>query len=327
MTLAELGELLREERVRRGYSVEEVASRLKITSRMVRAIEEGDVSSLPHAVYARGFIRSYASLVDMDEELIRPALQNLEDPQETHNVPEGPIVPPSSRRSGRILPFIIILCCCLGFAVYWHYRGSAANDTARTENGIPVRAVPVLETPASVAPEAPASVPVPAVPPANAAPSVNATDSNATQPASSTAAVSSGASVDSAAVSGSGRQENEPVRTSGFSTPLANATAAEHPTLTLQDGVTQTDVTNAGKGKHQIILSAQQECWVHSSADGTDTRQFSLKKGEVFALSFDRKLTLKLGNAGGVRIKYDGEDLPPPGTPGQVKTLSFPPQN
>ena len=39
--LAEFGNVLREERVRCGYTVDEVASRLKITSRMVRAIEEG----------------------------------------------------------------------------------------------------------------------------------------------------------------------------------------------------------------------------------------------------------------------------------------------
>ena len=39
---------------------------------------------------------------------------------------------------------------------------------------------------------------------------------------------------------------------------------------------------------------------------------------------FDRKLVIKLGNAGGVRMKYDGRELLQPGKMGQVKTLVFP---
>ncbi|MEG1610133.1 MAG: helix-turn-helix transcriptional regulator, partial [Bilophila sp.] len=56
--LEAFGSLLREERVRCGYTVDEVASRLKITARVVRAIEDGDMDSMPHAVYASGFIRA-----------------------------------------------------------------------------------------------------------------------------------------------------------------------------------------------------------------------------------------------------------------------------
>jgi cytoskeleton protein RodZ len=41
-------------------------------------------------------------------------------------------------------------------------------------------------------------------------------------------------------------------------------------------------------------------------------------------LTFTKKLVLKLGNAGGVRIRLDGRELEPPGTAGQVKTLTFP---
>ncbi|MEG6594164.1 DUF4115 domain-containing protein, partial [Desulfovibrio sp. 1188_IL3213] len=78
-------------------------------------------------------------------------------------------------------------------------------------------------------------------------------------------------------------------------------------------------------GPHKVIITATEECWVHSSADNTDTRQFSLRKGDTFALTFSKSLELKLGNAGGVRIRYDGEELPPVGGSGQVRTLTFPP--
>ena len=76
---------------------------------------------------------------------------------------------------------------------------------------------------------------------------------------------------------------------------------------------------------HKVIITATDECWVHSSADKTDTRQFSLHKGDTFALTFNKSLELKLGNAGGVRLRYNGQDLPPVGQNGQVRTLVFPP--
>ena len=52
-------------------------------------------------------------------------------------------------------------------------------------------------------------------------------------------------------------------------------------------------------GPHKVIITATEECWVHSNADHTDTRQFSLRKGDTFALTFSKSLELKLGNAGG----------------------------
>lgn len=321
MTLAELGELLLEERVHRGYTVDEVADRLKITSRMVRAIEEGDVSSLPHAVYVRGFVRAYAAFLEVDDEAVRSALQNLSDFQESASAQEAPCVADvrRPRRKFRSLLFFF-LCCCAGLVVYFYFQSRIENDAAQALPETPARAVPVVASPPP-APEqrepdpVPAAVETPAAPPA--APVVPVVVSAQETPASP----------DSSAPSPAPRAENEPVRTNGFSLPETEASAPEPArTLTLQDGVSQTDITDAGKGKHQIILSAQQECWVHSSADGTDTRQFSLKKGEVFALSFDRRLTLKLGNAGGVRIKYDGREMPAAGGLGQVRTLTFPPQ-
>lgn len=50
---------------------------------------------------------------------------------------------------------------------------------------------------------------------------------------------------------------------------------------------------------------------------------FSLRKGDTFALTFTKSLELKLGNAGGVRIRYNGEELAAPGQSGQVRTLTF----
>ena len=61
MTLVELGAALRVEREKRGLDMEDAANRLKISARLLRALEEGDETSLPPLAYTKGFIRSYAS--------------------------------------------------------------------------------------------------------------------------------------------------------------------------------------------------------------------------------------------------------------------------
>ena len=103
-------------------------------------------------------------------------------------------------------------------------------------------------------------------------------------------------------------------------TPAATATAASSAAPAAQADETPV-------GVHKLIITATEECWIHSSADKTDTRQFSLHKGDTFALTFSKSLELKLGNAGGVRLRYDGEDLPPAGQSGQVRNLAFPPSD
>ncbi|WP_300710516.1 DUF4115 domain-containing protein, partial [uncultured Desulfovibrio sp.] len=105
-------------------------------------------------------------------------------------------------------------------------------------------------------------------------------------------------------------------------TPAPTATAAENaPTApaTGNDGIQPE--------QHKVIIIATEECWIRSNADKTDVRQFSLNKGDTFALTFSHRLELKLGNAGGVRIRYDGKEMPPAGTSGQVLNLVFPPEN
>jgi len=68
MTLEELGDLLRQERERREMSLETAASEMKISKRYLIALEEARTEHLPHPVYAKGFLKSYARLLGLDPE-------------------------------------------------------------------------------------------------------------------------------------------------------------------------------------------------------------------------------------------------------------------
>ena len=93
LTLADFGALLRERRIHKGLTEENVAAELKITSRLVKAIEEGDMESMPHAVYARGFIRAYAKLLAVDDSVTHAACALLKDPEEELREQEIRVVP------------------------------------------------------------------------------------------------------------------------------------------------------------------------------------------------------------------------------------------
>ena len=344
MTLAELGMLLRGERVRCGYSVDEVASRLKITSRVVRSIEEGDLDGLPHAVYASGFIRAYATLVGVGEEEIRSALLELVQPEE-QSASQAPVTPPSAPSRGLrfLVPVVFLLLFSgAGYALYASGAFGLVAELSAMLNKTAMQATPAASRTEPATPS-----PVPVVAKTSDKTAVQAATTSPASELSTAAVVSGGASVSSSASipdvavtapapasaasttvasSGTGAvSEATPVRTSGFAqVPAAALKSPTSETIILQNGTASGTVERAGQGKNQVILTGLEECWVHSSADGTDIRQFSIKKGEVFALSFANKLVLKLGNAGGVQLKYNGQQLPAPGTSGQVKTLTFP---
>lgn len=66
----DVGALLREARTSKGMSVEDVAARLRLSSRVVRALEDGAFETLPAATYVRGYLRAYAKLVNIDGALL-----------------------------------------------------------------------------------------------------------------------------------------------------------------------------------------------------------------------------------------------------------------
>jgi len=60
-----LGEILRQERERKGITLEQAAEDTRIRERFLAALESGDHRSLPGAVYTKGFLRNYADYLDL----------------------------------------------------------------------------------------------------------------------------------------------------------------------------------------------------------------------------------------------------------------------
>lgn len=63
-----IGEFFKQVRETKGLTIDEVASKTRIRPDFVKALEDGNFAKLPDQVFARGFVRSYARSLGLDED-------------------------------------------------------------------------------------------------------------------------------------------------------------------------------------------------------------------------------------------------------------------
>lgn len=69
------GEILKQARVGKDLSIAAIATHLNLDLRVVEALESGDLSKLPAPIFVRGYLRGYARLVGVREEMVLAAYQ------------------------------------------------------------------------------------------------------------------------------------------------------------------------------------------------------------------------------------------------------------
>ena len=78
MVLSGVGATLREERRRRQFSLEHVSSETRISSRYLDAIEGERMTDLPGIVFTRGFVRQYATFLNLPPEELLSQLPKVD---------------------------------------------------------------------------------------------------------------------------------------------------------------------------------------------------------------------------------------------------------
>jgi len=80
--LGAFGEKLRKQREQRGIELDKISNATKISTRMLRALEEEHFDQLPGGVFNKGFVRAYARQVGLDaEEAVSDYLAALRESQ------------------------------------------------------------------------------------------------------------------------------------------------------------------------------------------------------------------------------------------------------
>lgn len=109
----------------------------------------------------------------------------------------------------------------------------------------------------------------------------------------------------------------------------------EVPTLkteTILDKITSTPevetqgskIPESQKYIHTLELIAEDTTWILVNIDETMNKELLLNQGERIKLNAKKTFSLKIGNAGGVRLIFDGKEMEPLGEKGKVVTIRLP---
>lgn len=127
MSSTPFGEHLRREREMRGVSLEEIAAATRISTRFLEALEKEEWDHLPGGVFNRGFIRSVARFLGLDEEsLVAEYALETKGRIDTGVVPDPPIE--RSRNWGPAAFSVLVLCALIaaGWFVFTRYGARIA---------------------------------------------------------------------------------------------------------------------------------------------------------------------------------------------------------
>jgi cytoskeleton protein RodZ len=101
-----LGALLRGEREKRGLSHDQVAQITRLRRHLLVALENEEWDNLPSSVFVKGFIKSYAQTLGLDE---KKTLELYEKIAPIDTSPPKPLVEPKETKKGRIFILIVVL--------------------------------------------------------------------------------------------------------------------------------------------------------------------------------------------------------------------------
>jgi cytoskeleton protein RodZ len=269
-----------------GKTVDQVSAELRIGRRYLAGIENGDFGDFPERVFSTGFIRSYAKFLSQDP---GPVLAEYErsvgsrDDSDTAAQLRFGWVERDRERGSRRATYTLAAGAVLLVGVI------LAWVTLRTEH----RPLP---------PPSPAVAVVPPSPPVGG--NTAKTDDNAAK-TDDNAAISAPSGLDNLAA---------PVLAPPKAGPVP---PAPDPSVAAVGG------TGVLVGPFQLFLEASEQAWVMYSFDDGDPIDVTLYAGDKISIQAKKRITLKLGNAGGVAGTLNGQRLPPFGERGQVRKFTF----
>ncbi|HDS1788892.1 DUF4115 domain-containing protein [Pseudomonas putida] len=322
------GELLRLAREKRDWSQAEVARKLNLTVSSLNHVETGAFDKLPGHTFARGYIRAYAKLMDLDQAALVDAFDRYTGTHakgsDVHSL--GRIEEPV-RLSHNILrgvSLLLLVAVVGGGFFWWQDQGSLrgkdlakiALEHVEVESADGTTQIHPLDEPEDQA--------VSAGQQAESSP-LALEQGAAEQPAAAEQApVSSEATIAAApAPAQQAPVQPAPAASPAPVTPPVQATAAPAPAPAPAVAATEPAAVPAGSAKVAIQFTA--DCWTQVS-DGNGKVLFSAikRKGDNLELTGKPPFAVRLGFARGAQVSYNGQAVDvAPFTSGETARLKL----
>jgi cytoskeleton protein RodZ len=288
--VASFGMRLKQEREKKSVTLDDISLSTKISTRMLRALEEERFDQLPGGIFNKGFIRAYARCLGMDEEqAIADYLAVINPPgKNSENDDQAPILEPPSREENdgaAGLPWgifaVALLLVALGFAAWGYYSRESQKGTRDSA--------------------------VPAIPAPNVPPTPVAEPSRSQPPGDSGAATAEVAKTSQPSVPPTAG--SEPAQTPAGSAPVSTSDQSSPPT--------------PRAGVFTVLIKARQDSWLSISVDGEVSTQSVLSASAQKSVRAAEEIVIRAGNAGALDFEFNGKKLPVQGDFNEVKTLTF----
>jgi|SRR5579863_876776 len=301
--MTSIGDTLRRERLRRSWNLEKVSTETKISLHLLEAIESDAFERLPGGVFAKSFVRQYARLLGLDEEELAAELSHqYEEPVEPSPAPEPehsaqhlPTLPSFRDIRERLGPdnslsallwLVLVVVACAGVYGLWQKRHPAANQKTVAATAPSRVASRVVAQPASLSKT---GATVSTVPP-----------KSDFRPAE----ISDSGTIKVPAVPAESNHTTQPPTTQPLASPVE---------------------TVAGPAAVRAEFSVAEPVWVSIKTDGNRAFTGTLEPNGIKQLAASKKITVLVGNAGGLKITLNGKAVGPLGPDGEIRLLVLTP--
>jgi cytoskeleton protein RodZ len=289
--LPSFGEKLKQEREKRKITLEQISVSTKIGTRMLQALEEDKFNQLPGGIFNKGFVRAYSRFVGLDED------QTVADYLEA----SGDAPPVSTEIAAR--------------------EDGARENAEKVTRLEAIGDSPPRELPWGLFAAALLLIALAlslwshrrlesARQPVRPAPTKAAAPSPAQTPVEHRA---SGSTSSGSPAAGS--------PTGGSTLPVAPKTT---PSPAAQDSSAATPA--ASPDEFRVTIRTREESWISTAVDGGPGSSEILSAGSERTVRGRKEIIVKVGNAGGVDLRFNGKKLDTEGEIGQVKTVTFGPR-
>jgi cytoskeleton protein RodZ len=296
------GSTLRAEREALGVTLREVSETLNLSIGIIQSIEADEYERLPGPVFARGYVRAYARLLDLEPD---PLLAR--SPQWDNVASDRHLTGPDSlrewlrRRPGLVLGAgVLLLAVAVAVAAVWLWPHLQPTD----RDEAPVAARSALS--------GADDMPVPAGPLRSGAPADVTAEPEVFR--------EQGEAIDEPAEAVLELDVGDVAAPSDAPPPAATAARSQGPAALAPPGMPRR-ITPAGDDR--LVLRFSADCWVQvRDAEGNDLYGELSRAGDDLELVGQGPLRILLGYAPGAQLAFNGEPVPlGPHTRNNVATL------
>jgi len=310
------GERLQAARIQQGLSLEDVASRMHLSTSILEAIEENNFNEITAPIFVKGYLRAYARIVALDED------EMIQQYAEFYSGDDPPIgstsnmAPELSAGDARIkwTTYLVILVLAALLAAWWW------NKQQSTDAPISLDAQQSETVEPNVAAGSEVISEIEAVSERLDTEALSQSDALSSQDEIETPTLAEPTLETPPEAGGVTGQEStapeaeEPVATIAESEPAANeATAAGDTDVEVRaaaaDGsLVVAQIAPTGTDKLRVVVHA--DSWIDiKDATGFQLTYDLLRAGELIELVGEAPFSVFLGNGHGVELKFNGEEV------------------